>query len=114
MLCKDFEKRSISLNAALFSIYISTLHIVLYYKHATRRNVSNNILGLYKVLAQLWFATSKTELDILCKKFCIRVASQAEKRLKTSSLRYLGTIRKILNFDEDITCSPVSLLQRKE
>ena len=45
-------------------------------------NLLQNVSEFCKVLAQVSFATSKTELDILYENLCIRAASRVAERLR--------------------------------
>ena len=52
-----------------------------------------NICRLFHVLAQLFFTTSKTELDSYRQKVSVRVASRVAERLKTFKI-----LRKFLKY----------------
>ena len=59
-------------------------------------------MEFYSVLVQVWFATTKTELDISHKKLCIGVVSGVAERLKAKDLRKLENPTKLSNLHEDI------------
>ena len=57
-------------------------------------NLGHNILELYKILVQVQFPKSKTELDIQYSNIGIKVFSKVAEQLQTEDLRKLENINK--------------------
>ena len=70
------------------------------------KNLGNNILGLYNVLVQIIFTTSKTKRDIQYSKLSIWVTSRVAELLKIQNLRKQGNFRKNLYLTGSITQYP--------
>ena len=74
--------------------YIVTIYISAY-----------KILTIYNASTQVWFDTSKTEVEAYFRSLCKRVASAVAKRLKVNELRFFvlfvvnGSIKKLFLID---------------
>ena len=76
-------------------------------------NPGHDILGLYNILVQIRFTTSKRKHDIFYSKLGIRVASRVAKRFKTQDLSKLGNIRKMSNLGGHIVQGLLSIQELK-
>ena len=63
-------------------------------KEKSPHNPGHNTLELYNVLVQVWFVTSKSELDVLCKKPFVRVASLLPNDLRLRILKNKQILEK--------------------
>ena len=66
--------------------------------NGTKLSKTSHILELFKVLADDWFAISKTYFDIYLEILCTCTAPRMSERIKTEDLRKLGNIRKSQTF----------------
>lgn len=74
-------------------------------------NPGHDISELYKILANVRFATSKTDLDIYYIKLSIQFASQVAEQLKTEDLREFPNFQNHQN-RVDIKASELSSDQK--